>query len=360
MAAFVVKGLPSYVLLGKRHIMSKATDEHYIVDEQRKNIITDVPPELVKCFAQFLDVKSLVMFNCACQATCDADGLKRAEVSALQGMLDGVVKLSKEILEIVSTREGQDRLLASILRKLIYISVSDLTSHSHETLASTQTLSEYNALMESVTHEMDISLYAFNDLLEDAQFEFRGFNIINICKERRDDLDKIKALIRSRYFAKSFTVHTYSTFGATCIEFNCNVEKAMFDVHQHLDEETSDMMFLNDKVTALVNTHPEDELVRRMAGNIEMVHYMMHWNIDNHDATKVMASLMTRLMDCSPFYKGSSEICMEVWNDTMEENWVLSQVVEEVLTNGMYAFTLKDITDECTREYRDYNASMLL
>lgn len=352
MAAFVVKGLPSYMLLGKRHRMSKATNTE---DEQHKNIITDVPPELVKCYAQYLDLKSLVMFNCACKTTRDAEGLKTSEVLALQGMLDGVVTLSKEILDIVSTREGQDRLLANILRKLIYISVSDLTSHSHETLASTQTLSEYNALMESVTHEMDISLYVFNDLLEDAQFEFRGFNIINICKERRDDLNKIKALVRARYFSKPFTVHTYSTFGATCIEFNCNVEKAMFDVHQHLDEETSDMMFLNDKVTSLVAEHPDDELVRRMAGSIEMVHYMMHWNIESRDATHVMASLMTRLMDCSPFYKGSSEICMELWNDTMEENWVLSQVVEEVLTNGMYAFTLKDITDECTREYRNYS-----
>ena len=343
--------------------MNQATEANKDCDNS--NLILGVPIEVVKCYAQYLDLQSLVMFNTASKTSCDRQYLRYREERAIQKMLDGIVGVCKDILNIVSTREGQSRLLANILRKLIYVSVSDVTPHTNDSIATTKTLAEYNAIMELITNELEISMYTFNELLEDAQFEFRGFNIINITKARRDDLDKVKSMIREWYFSKPFTVHTYSTFGTTCVELDCNKEVAMFDVHRHMNEETQDMMFLMDAITHFINGNDgllldDVKLIEEMDKHVKLVQYMYHWDMDNKQSTKVMSRMMMRLMDCHSFFEGSTEICVEVWNDILDDNWVLSSVIDDVLTNGMYGFILKDITDDCKREFRHYSTFMNL
>jgi hypothetical protein len=344
----------------KRQNMDQATETS--VEYDNNNLILGVPSEVVKCYAQYLDLKSLVMFHCASKTSCDRQYLRYSEERAIQRMLDGIVGVCKDILNIVSSREGQNRMLANILRKLIYVSVSDVTPHTNNSIATTQTLTEYNAILDHITNEMDISMYTFNELLEDAQFEFRGFNIINITKERRDDLDKVKSMIQEWYFSKPFTVHTYSTFGTTCVELDCNKEVAMFDVHRHMNEEAEaqDMMFLMDAITHLTNGEdgvlPDDvKLIEEMNKHVKLVQYMYHWDMDNKQSTNVMSRMIMRLMDCHPFFEGSTEICLEVWNDILDDNWVLASVIDELLTNGMYGFILKDVTDDCKREFRHYS-----
>lgn len=346
----------SFVLLDKRQKrnMNQATET------SNNNLIMDVPSEIVKCYAQHLDLKSLVMFHCASKKCYDKQYIQYREERAIQDMLDGIVGVCNDILSVVSTKTGQHRLLANILRKLIYVSVTDITPNTNHSVATSQTLAEYNAILEYITNEMDISIYTFNELLEDAQFEFRGFNIINITKERRDNLDKVKTMIHEWYFSKPFTVHTYSTFGATCVELDCNKDVVMFDVHRHLDEETQNMMFLTDTITEFQKNINEDDvddhkLVKELNKHVRLVHYMYHWDNGNQQATKVMSSTMRRLMDCHPFFSGSTEICLELWNDMLDDNWVLSNVIDELLTNGMYGFILKDVTDDCNREFRHYS-----
>lgn len=333
--------------------MHQATDTKECNDN---NLILDVPQEIVKRYAHNLDLKSLVMFHRACKTTYDEELLRRKEETSLQRMLDGIVGVCRDILNIVSTPQGQNRLLANILRKLIYVSVSDVTPNTNNIIATTQTLSEYNAILDVVTNELDISVYIFNELLEDAQFEFRGFNIINISKERRDDLDRVKDIIREWYFSKPFTVHTYCSFGTTCVELDCNREVAMFDVHRNMDEESQDMMFLMDAINQFKTEQHDDKddvkLLNDLDKHVKLVQYMYHWDMDNNESTQAMSRVMRRLMDCHPFFKGSTEIHLEVWNDLLDDNWVLANVVDDMLTNGMYGFILKDITDDCCRMFR--------
>lgn len=328
------------------------------------NLITDVPIEILKYYTKFLDLKSLVMFHCVCKKTSDKELIKTNEVQNIQDMLDSIIGLSKDILNILNSKVGQDKLLANILRRLIYISVSDITPHNIQTLASTQTLTEYNTILEHITDEFDISIHAFNDYLEDAQFEFRGFNIINISKERRDKLDMVKAFLRARYFTCPFTIHTYSTFGTTCVEIDSTKHVVMFDVHRHMEDELHDMMFLMDTVsnykskytidTGVKGTTVDDEIWDSMDKNIQLVNYMYHWDINNKSATKTMAALMMHVMDCQQIFKGTNDVCIEVWNDLMDSNWVLGQSVEELLSVGMYVYTLKEITTKFTSDYDYY------
>lgn len=353
------------MLLDKRQkAMFQATNAEEFTMQHENNLLQDVPHEVVKCYAQHLDLKSLVMFHCACKRSYDVEFVRLREEQSLERMLNGIIGVCKDILNVVSTHEGQNRLLASILRKLIFVSVSDVSQHGNNAIASTQTLSEYNTILEYITNEMDLSIYAFNELLEDAQFEFRGFNIININRERRDNLDKVKQIIREWYFSKPFTVHTYCTFGTTCVELDCNRDVAMFDVHRHLDEENQDMMFLMDTINEFRQHHDVErgdlKLLRDLDKNVKLVQYMYHWDINNTQSTKAMSKVMKRLIDCHPFYRGSSEICLEVWNDLLDDNWVLANVIDDMLTNGMYGFILKDITDECQRVYRDHLYQMEL
>lgn len=321
-------------------------------------LILDIPSEVIQCYANHLDLKSLVMFHATSKTTYDKHFLQCSEELAIERMLDGIVGVCNDILNIVSTCQGQEKLMASILRKLIYASVSDVTPHTHNnSIATLRTLTEYNAIQEYIINKMDISMHTFNELLEDAQFEFRGFNIINISKERRDNLDTVKMMLKEWYFSKPFTVHTYSTFGATCIELDCNKEVAMFDIHCHSNEEKDELMFFMDAMSQFKNSmHTKDDvwLIEEMDKHVKLVQYMYHWNMNNKQSTKIMSKMMKKLLNCHPFFEGSTEICLEVWNDILDDNWVLANVIDELVTNGMYGFILKDVTDDCTREFRHY------
>ena len=322
------------------------------------NLITDMPIEIVKKYTTYLDLKSLVMFNCVCKLTNDADMLRQRQIQELEGMVNGIINLSKEVLNCVTTEEGQNRLLANILRKLIFTSMSDPTSVTNQSLASSQALTEYNSLYEMVIEEVDTSVNTFNELLEDAQFEFRGFSIINIPPSRRDNLNKVKEVIRQRYFSKPFTVHTYCTFDETCMELNSNITTAMFDIHRHTyEDDLEGMMFLYNKVSAFVSNNKYNTLVQSFEESVRMVESMFHWDIHDVHAVAKMTTMMMFLMDCQPFYNGSTDVCIEVWNDVAEENWIFSHVINEVV-HGMYPMVLKDITDNCMLAFDSY--AMLL
>lgn len=347
-------------MFNKKQKMSSSSSDITFNEEdiiESKNLLLDVPDEIVEIYSSFLDLKSNAMFNCACKKGCDKKSLRRSELFALSKMFVSIVDMVTNIHDIFGTLDGQKKLLSNMLRRLIYTSVSDIPTDADQSYASSKTLTEYKRIMEIVVEEMDISLFNFNNLLEDSQFEYRGYEIINIVKEKREELDNFKNIISNRYFSNEFTIHTYSTFGNMFLELQCDDDHVMIDIHEKKDINAFNWTFLTDVIKQFVFYNPEHKLIYEMKNStIEINDNMIYWNKDNQNAPYVIVELIHELLDCSSIYKGSDDTIVEVWNDSVEINWLLGDVVNEVQNSGMYSNMLRDITNDIQDEY---NACML-
>jgi hypothetical protein len=329
-------------------------------DNSNSNLLLDVPIEILQIYSNFLDLKSNVMFNCVCKRTCDEKNIARSKFNTLLKMFTSVSHMVQDLYDVFGTIEGQNRLLASMLRRLIYSSVSKNTSYQNEvSYVATQTLEEYRNIMRLTMETMGddgLSVFDFNNLLEDVQFEFRGFQIVNITKQRREQLDKMKSIIRNHYFSHDFTVYTYTTFGDMFLEFQCNKENMMIDIHERLDDEIFSWSFLVDIVKAFNINNPEHVISKRMKeNNFEIKNNVICWNKQNDNGVYVFTEIVKRLIDCSSIYKGSNDNIVEIWNDTVENNWLLKDVVSNILNTEMYSFMLRSITNSVQDDFYDYN-----
>ena len=328
-------------------------------DNLSNNLLLDVPSEILQVYSSFLDLKSNIMFNKVCKRTRDKKNIERSEFSTLLKMFSSVSCMIKDLYDIFGNVEGQNRLLAGILRRLIYTSVSNSMHFQNDvSYVTAKTLDEYREIMRLTmeTMEHDFSMFEFNNLLEDVQFEFRGYRIFNITKQRRELLNKIKSIIREHYFSHDFTIYTYTTFGNMFLEFQCDKDNMMIDIHERLDDEIFSWSYLTDKLRDFNMNNPENEILKRMKENdIEIIDNMISWNKHNENGINIFTEIVKRLIDCSNIYKGSDDNIVEIWNDTLDGNWLLKEVVDDVLNSGLYTMMLRNITTSVQDDFYDYD-----
>jgi hypothetical protein len=349
-------------------LINKQTYEEYIVCKDTKkqkmcssNLLLDVPQEILQVYSKFLDLKSNVMFNAACTRSSDNITIKASECNTLYNMFGSISFMIKGLYDIFGTIQGQNKLLANMLRRMIYISVSDIPYPNEVPYVSARTLSEYHKLMLITMETMDISSFDFNNILEDIQFECRGFEILNISEERRKQLNKVTEIIHKLYFSNDFTIYTYTKFGNIYLELQCDKEKVMIDIHERLEDDIFTWSFFADKLKDFVINNPEHDMVKKMKeNNIEITNNLVSWNKDNTYAPFVISQLLNELMDCSNIFKGSDDNFVEVWNDTIEVNWLLKDVVSEILSNGMYSHILVNITNSVQNEFHTQDDEQIL
>lgn len=328
-------------------------------DNVSNNLLLDVPIEILQVYSNFLDLKSNIMFNKVCKRTYDKENIARSEFNALFKMFNSIKHMINDLYNIFGTMQGQNELLADILRRLIYTSVSNSMPFQNEvSYVTARTLDEYRRIMRLTMEIMgdDFSVMDFNNLLEDIQFEFRGFQIINITNQRRDQLNKIKSLIREQYFSNDFTVYTYTTFGNMFLEFQLNKDNLMIDIHERLDDEIFSWSFLIDTVRDFNLNNPEHEILQKMKdNNIEIKDTMLSWKKQNTHGVYVFTEIVKKLINCSSIYKGSDDNIVEIWNETVDNNYIFKDVVNDVLNSGMYSCMLRNITNSIKDEFYDYN-----
>lgn len=353
--------------------MSKDIYEGYISNDakklrmyssEKKNLLLDVPEELLQIYSSFLDLKSNVMFNKVCKRTRNKDTIVKSRHSTLSRMFSSITYMVNDLYNIFGTVQGQHKLLANMLRRIIYVSVSDTPSDNELPYVSARTLNEYNKLMRLAMEATDISGFDFNNILEDIQFEFRGFEIVNIPKERRDLLNQVKDIIHKHYFSQAFTIYTYTTFGSMFLEFQCDSDKVMVDIHERQADDIFSWSFLTDVLRNFMINNPDHSLVTKIQkNNIQVTDNMITWNKNNSNAISVISEIVNELHECSKIFKGSDDNIVEIWNDTIEVNWLLKDVVNEILKHGMYSFLLSNITNVVNNDfyvYSDIDEQLLL
>jgi len=329
---------------------------------QSMNLLIDVPKQVLYNYAQHLDAKSCAMLMTACSHTRDTvGGLPKEKHNEMIGeLVCKTVELLVRIHNVITTTTSRDRLLANLLRKLIFVSASDVVNaEGTSAIAFDKCIWEHHRLFSYFRDLLDISWMQFNNLLEDAQFEFRGFDIITLNEEDRRLLDTFKHHIQQIYFDKPFTIHSYFIKDTLSMEIDYDGKHICFDIHEESREGNHRYWsYLYDKVNDWLSDDmtPLHHLFHK--SKFSICNEMMCWDpkvTERNNVSNTIGRLLPMLMpDTSMFLRGTKNITLEVWNDTMETNWVLTDVIHEMLNVNDYKIHLINISHEVEDIYNLY------
>lgn len=314
------------------------------------NLILDVPKELLHKYFQFLDVKSSIMFVNTCRKVEETkNNIKIRERATLSSILSKVATLLNKIHFLVTSAYEQNKLMANILRKLIFSSVLGNQNHvvNYSPFAIQQCVTEYNHLQQYIAEEMDIDWYSFNEYLENSQFEFRGFEILNMSESARNTLNLFKSLIKKYYFNGDFTIHAYLSYDNIFFEIDCDNDHITLDVHS--TNSKYKWIFLSDLIS-------KDENMVKYLNNVGVYvdKNMIKWNKNNSSACSIISEVILKLMYNVNYLQGTSDITLQVWNENIEKSWGFSAVTLELIASNRFETQLSDITFEAIDEF-DYH-----
>jgi hypothetical protein len=330
-------------------IKHKEMDGHHTTVAMT-NLIVDVPKEILSEYLRYMDIKTSIMFMSACKRTkaLDQPNVNEAgiEIAPKASVMKKIIGLGNIIHDYVSVLQSmyttvmsdvaRDNMMANILRKLIYMSVSTETHFVNDgfTLAFGQCRAEYDRLYLYFAEQMAISKGHFNNFLEDAQFEYRGFKIINISDSQRRDLDTFKDLLKGWYFEGEYTTQATIQYGDTCIELHNDGETLVFDIHRHANssdgQDHNGLVFFQDRVESWSKITEMGRLKEAFEQTkITISDNRLQWPIEQEHAPYVIAELIINLMPDPLFYTGAEAFDIELWNNILEENWLLYEVMKE-------------------------------
>jgi hypothetical protein len=345
-----------YSKLMLKKLKMDTKDEAYTESQMNtitKNLLLDVPKELLNRYFQFLDVKSSIMFVNTCQKVNESKyNIKNRENATLSSILKKVSFLLNKIHYLVSNAQEQNKLMANILRKSIFSSVLGLQNNvvNCSPFAIQQCVTEYNHLQQYIAEEMDIDWYVFNELLENSQFEFRGFEILNLSDTVRNRLDTFKDLIKKYYFNGIFTIHAYLSYDNIFFEIDCEDNDILLDVHYTNDE--GKWIFLYDLI------HKDNDMVEKLSkAGVYVDRNMIKWNKNDTNACEKIASVILKVMYNVNYLQGTSDITLQVWNENIENSWGLNEVTQELIASNRFETQLSDITFEAVDEFNYHKAN---
>lgn len=310
---------------------------------------------LLECF-KHLDLKSSVMMTSVCKKFSHLDNknklIHNKKIMSLGTIIKECISVLKLVYDTLHYEPAREHMMADLLRKLIYVSVSN--SHhfntSQSSIAYDHCQMEYTRLYLYYAEQMDITMFEFNNLLEDAQFEFRGYNIIDKPVEHRSQLNMFKDTIKGLYFNGAYTVQLNMQYLASCIEIHFDGNKIVFDVH--LQESNDNLIFLQDLISDWLKKTQDIVLKNKFeSSNIVIDRNQMHWSIDNSEAPYIIAELILLLMPDGRYFQGADAFNIELWNNIIEENWLLNEVVKEMIDRNNYETMICNVSYQVTDEY---------
>ena len=335
------------------------------------NLILDVPREILGEYMRHMDVKTTIMYLAVCKKTQSLDIQGATPKPSVVKKIDGLTKIIGDYMNVVKSMHAtlmsesiRDSMMANILRKIIYISVSHGTRfiNAGSIVAFDQCRAEYERLYLYFVEQMDINKATFNNMLEDAQFEYRGFTIINISDVRRRELDTFKELLKDWYFHGEYTTQANIQYDDTCMEIYADGEMIVFDVHRHAVHNvvegdadiTGELIFFQDLVEEWRSSTDRDRLRNAFdLTNIKIEQNRLQWPMNDTQAPRVIAELLMRLMPDPMFYTGGDVFNTEVWNGIMEDNWLLHEVVNETMSSYRFDEALCSASSQIIDDFVD-------
>jgi hypothetical protein len=334
------------------------------MDIYRRNLVLDVPQEILFEYLKHMDVKTSIMFIATCKKTkaLDEQFIEEQPKLSVKKTIDGLSSIIEGYFTVLKgmhyhlMHDGlRDDMMSNILRKLIYTSVSNSLHIMgvQSTVVFEQCQIEYNRVFMYFVEQMDISIVEFNNLLEDAQFEYRGYNIININEEKRNQLNQFKQLLKSLYFTGQYTVQATIQYNEVCMEVYYDGEQCVFDIHRHPEGQHEGLLiFLQDFVSVWATTAEGRLKERYDSAQISIVDDQLQWSKDSQEAPSIIAELIIKLMPEQQFYKGGLVSNVEIWNVVMEDNWLLNEVVTETMERYKYEQLLVNASYQIVEDFK--------
>lgn len=306
--------------------------------------MANVPLEVIGSINDHLDLKSSIHLGTVSKLFREpiSEKLRDKEEETLNKMLQLVSQQIKFVHSQMTSENSKAEVLANLLRRLIWTTTT-VDEEPPDTLAGIQShcMQEYDNLHLYVCEEMDLSWEMYNTLMENAQFEYRGFQIVGLHPHIRNDLDNFKELVETRYYDDDFKIHVYISFANdTYIEMIFDGQQLSCDVHTRIEERwhfitdmlenTEKHLFMKDNMIVF-DANNEDEAIRELCQVI---------------MTKIRPRISSNL------FKGAESVNVSIWNSVYEENVVFASTIDK----WMSKFNTENIIFDATQTaYTDYH-----
>jgi hypothetical protein len=237
----------------------------------------------------------------------------------MRELISGLLTLGKSVNDFINSNNTRRDMLSVILRKLIYTS-STITYHSNPFNDDGPHLcnQEYNTLRDEIGSHM--SWHKFNTLLENAQFEFRGFTIIIDNPSERQELDDFKNALISRYFGEDTNFNMYTQVGEFYIDIYFANNELTFDLYRYEDLEWE-----------YLGEHIREEQIQgtglKMKSNSLALNIKDDIVVDN--VSEIIVKFIETIFPENDILNGGYQSNINLWSSKTEECWILRQTLNQ-------------------------------
>ncbi len=310
-------------------------------------VIHSVPQEILTKYFDALPLKTSIRFASSSKWLHKLLGghVKMKEKESIVEMLCHIIHTLKVFYNDLTSVNRMNIMLSFMLRRLIHTTaVYDTINDADLNFAlSTKYNDEYNNLFLHVSEEMEMNIKEFNTYMENAQFEYRGFNIIGLPTNERNRLNTFKHVIETRYFNEPFKLQAYLAFeNNVFMEFIFDGECVEFDFHYRRVED-GQWVFI-------------DQAINQAGFSLEHareINRMLCFQHDNKKAVIEIVDIMFSLFgtcvnEC--LVRGAEQTNVSIWNTVYEENIVLAESMNCYMTEYRIEDLVHDITKSIMRE----------
>jgi hypothetical protein len=298
----------------------------------KQDLIFNVPLNILNVYVEHLDIKSSIMLLCSSRKMSELTHfIQRKRLHSMKELISELITLGKSINNYINSHNTRRDMLSVILRKLIYTS-STITYHYNPLNVDGPHLcnQEYNTLCDEIGENM--SWYKFNALLENAQFEFRGFNIIIDDPSERKELDDFKNALLSRYFGEDTCFNMYTQVGNFYIDIYFSNNEISFDLYRYCDLEWE---YLGEHIT--------EEQIQGTGLKRKNNSLILNINDDDDvDVSETIVKLIEMIFPENDILNGGYQSQINLWSSKTEECWILRETLN-------HQFAIKDYENEMQR-----------
>jgi hypothetical protein len=291
------------------------------MENTKTKLLLEVPTSVMKAYLEMLDVKSAAMLIASCrQYANERIFVKNKKIASMNKLLEDFIELAASTYKYMNSYATRYAMMSDILRKLIYTSVT-INHHTDESTMHGPQLcyQEYEDICTEFCQEeeLDLTWHKLNSLLENAQFEFRGFNIIGISPAERELLDTIKERLFARYFDSDMTVNIYTQMGDFYMDINVSNNEITVDIYRS-HEDT--WQYLGEAAVS------EEDLE---GSNIIISNGTFVWNIEHESQCKYITSILEKYYPHNNILVGGDQATMSFYNSHTEDCFVLREVINQ-------------------------------
>lgn len=312
----------------------------------RMTSLMNMPLEVIASMNNYLDLKSSIQLGAVCKSCVDIvkETLTSKEEHTLNKMLRLVSQQIKNVHAHITDENSKADVLANLLRRLIWTTTT-VDEEPPDALAGIQSycIQEYNNLYLYVNEEMDMSWAMYNTLMENAQFEYRGFHIISLPPQVRTDLDNFKQLVETKYYDNEYKIQVYISLADDIyLEMIFDGIQLSCDVHTRIDERWT---FITDMVT-------DEHSYLEADGGIVFLNVAHEDDAMNELCDLIMTNIRPNVS--SNLFKGAESVNLSIWNSVYEENIVFASTIDKWMCKY---YTENTIYSHTKIAFQDFNSN---